>query len=254
MMRLSAFFTCIQWMQPGKCPQCPKCSWSCRFVKESANTLAADAVVVPEAIERALLMRSLEPSLAAELMRKVGWWDKSVADLIIEVTAVDKAKRSSSAQRAKPLALSRTKSQYLSVAAGKQRTSGEKGKEKRSTPEALAAATATQGRRNGKNSEAGRAQQQQFTPSTKDMQKYYSPEQWARRTVPVAGRRPQNDPLGKDKDLFDKDVDPETGRPWCVKCRKTGHTLSACPVLQSERSNKRKVSHGAQQSNNRPRR
>ena len=86
------------------------------------------------------------------------------------------------------------------------------------------------------------------------MQKYYSPEQWARRTVPVAGRRPQNDPLGKDKDLFDKDVDPETGRPWCVKCRKTGHTLSACPVLQSERSNKRKVSHGAQQSNNRPRR
>ena len=40
--------------------------------QESANTLAADAVVVPEAIERALLMRSLEPSLATELMRRSG--------------------------------------------------------------------------------------------------------------------------------------------------------------------------------------
>ena len=50
--------------------------------QEAANTLAADAVVVPEIIERALLVCSLEPSLSTELMRKVGWWDKPVATLM----------------------------------------------------------------------------------------------------------------------------------------------------------------------------
>ena len=87
--------------------------------QEAANTLAADAVVVPEIIERALLVRSLEPSLSTELMRKVGWWDKPVATLITEAIATDKAKRSSETRKPAKPQLSRTKSHYLSVAAGR---------------------------------------------------------------------------------------------------------------------------------------
>ena len=220
--------------------------------QEAANTLAADAVVVPEIIERALLVRSLEPSLSTELMRKVGWWDKPVATLITEAIATDKAKRSSETRKPAKPQLSRTKSHYLSVAAGRQRTSSGNGGERKPATEALATATARQGRRQGKGMDAARAQQK-FPPSTKDMQKLYSPDQWARRTKPVAGQRPRTDPLGADRDLFEKDVHPVSGKPYCISCKTTGHTLASCPVLAAAR-NKRKAQDRAQsRSNNRPR-
>ena len=93
--------------------------------QEAANMLAADSIFVPAAIDRSLFVRSLEPSLGMELMRKVGWWDKTVQQLVEEVTALDKARKSSDKGRQKISSLSRTKSQYLSVAAGKQRTSAD---------------------------------------------------------------------------------------------------------------------------------
>ena len=80
---------------------------------EAANALTADAVVVPEALERALFMRSLEQNLGTELMRKVGWWDRSVTELIADAIAEGKAQRSSETRK-----VQRTKSHYLQVAAG----------------------------------------------------------------------------------------------------------------------------------------
>ena len=65
---------------------------------ESTNLITIENRTIPDALERALFVRSLESSLGVELMRKVGWWDKPVSELVTAVIADDKAKRSSEAR------------------------------------------------------------------------------------------------------------------------------------------------------------
>ena len=191
-------------------------------------------------------MRSLEQNLGTELMRKVGWWDRSVTELIADAIAEGKAQRSSESRK-----VQRTKSHYLQVAAGGPRNSAAAGGAQKPAPEALTAATAStrQVKMGGKN---GARERPTYPPSTKHMQQLYSPEQWKRRTAPIAGQRPHHDPAGADKELFERDRHPVTGKPYCVSCKKEGHTLASCPEL---RSSKRKRGDKKQQGrqNNRPR-
>ena len=119
------------------------------------------------------------------------------------------------------------------------------------TPEALTAATALtrQGNRGGRD---GARERSAYPPSTKHMKKLYSPEQWARRTQPVAGQRPHHDPTGVDKELFERDVHPTIGKPYCVSCKKEGHTLATCPEI-GRLKRKRRNGRTDRRSNSRPR-
>ena len=87
--------------------------------------------------------------------------------------------------------------------------------------------------------------------SQKDMQKYYSKEEWDKRTDrsnPCLASDPRN------ARLFSRDKD-KAGRPYCLRCRRSGHTLDACkakPVDRRTRPASRGKGTGRPQKRQRP--
>ena len=75
-------------------------------------------------------------------------------------------------------------------------------------------------------------QSRRGTLSTQDMRQFYSDEQWGQRVGENNRPAPNSDPRRPENaHLYNRDKNPTTGRPYCVNCRKDGHTLDQCKAL-----------------------
>ena len=136
-----------------------------------------------------------------------------------------KGGRSAGTHRGSNLSRSSTIKPHLLVADGKPRNSSgrpPKASGKKRPAETLATATAQQKPRN----------QSSDRVTLKDMKKLYSPSDWSKRVGSKADKgtfrfADHRDP--KLAHLFNKDVHPKTGKPFCISCQAEGHTINRGP-------------------------
>ena len=64
------------------------------------------------------------------------------------------------------------------------------------------------------------------------MKQYYTESEWRQRVGPDNRPAPGSDPRrAENAHLYSKDKNPTNGRPYCVNCRRDGHTLDQCAAL-----------------------
>ena len=203
-----------------------------RMRQEHRHVLALDGVHLPLPVERALLVQSLTPALKESLVKDPGWSQMDLQDLTTTLTAKAKA---------------------LSVAKGVDRqgapTAGRGGWQSQprtgfSRPRSSLNLMAAENNLKRKQADRASSQPEQTLAamgggrpdnsiSQRDMQQYYSEGDWTRRTA-----RPY--PLASDPEnarLFNKDRGPD-GRPYCLMCRKGGHTLDRCSKVAARAKGK----------------
>ena len=221
-----------------------------RLRQQTLNALHSDGLIIPADLERALFVSSLQGRLQAEITRKPDWWTKPNHQLLEEAVAVSKALeggRNSAGGRSLNYLGQKRPAHHLQVAAGRPRTGEERdGSSTRERQQAvdektsadrpprptLAAATARRSKDTGR--ERGSESSRQFTPSMKDMKQNYTDAEWRERApnwdAPgTSYDKIQGGPSPADApQLFRKDRHPDSGKPYCLRCRTTGHTLDTC--------------------------
>ena len=202
---------------------------------QQLNQLVVDGVDIDDHTERTLLVNSVNHKLREKVLERTDWWERSPEAIQELMRAHQKAFDSSRQSNAphhrtyphrpqRPLHAAAVGP--VRSAAGKKATANPARE-----PELLAAA----------------AQDRRGTASTQDMKQYYTDEQWQQRVRPNGRPTPGSDPRRPENaHLYNKDRNPTTGQPYCVNCRKDGHTLDQCRQLS--RKLQRRNSGGAKRS------
>ena len=186
--------------------------------QQQLNQLAADGVAICDHVERALLVNTVSVRLREKILERTDWWERT-PDEIRE--------------------LLRSHQKAIDSSRGSFATSG---RANHSRPQRPLNAAAAAGRRDTASAPehpvdrrellAAAAQTRRGTLSTQDMKQYYSEAEWKQRVGPDNRPAPGSDPQrAENAHLYNRDVNPHSGRPYCVNCRRDGHTLDQCKAL-----------------------
>ena len=193
------------------------------YLRERAqqlNQLVADGVDIDDHTERTLLVNTVSHRLREKVLERTDWWERTPEQIQDFLRAHQKA-FDATRQSSAPFHRTNThRPQRPLHAAAVGPVRGAAGPKTTDAParEAELLAAASQDRRG--------------TASTQDMKQFYTAEQWQQRVGP--GNRPAagSDPRRPENaHLYNRDKNPTTGRPYCVNCRKDGHTLDQCRQL-----------------------
>ena len=196
------------------------------------NQLVADGVVIDDHVERTLLVNTVSQRLREKILEKTDWWQRTteeIADLLRAHQKAADSVRNQPGQSSRPNNYRPQRPLNAAVGTNRPATHG-----------ARAAPVS------GRELLAAAMQSRRGTLSTQDMRQYYTDDQWSKRVGENGRPNPTSDPRrAENAHLYNRDKNPTTGRPYCVNCRKDGHTLDQCTALvkkmqqRQERGSKR---------------